>query len=129
MLTQDGIRIIASLCYKPGWKFTATDATDRFATGIRLRIDYPAQNYNREEAPAYATEIMASASFLIQAGTCDCDTTLIRRVLDCIARIDQHEAREALRVHGTYDAPFHPHTVEGIALWGDPVNDITFGLA
>lgn len=121
--------------YKPGWTFTAEDHTNRFEGTVKVRVDYPARNSNRDQAAEdYPQEIMTYAVFPIVVSGCDSVTDLTYLILDAIIRIEVHEAREFLRVEPTMWAPFHPHKVDGMKRWsertGDPlVSDLQFGIA
>ena len=139
METQSAITLVGQLIYKPGWKFTATDHTNRFEGTIKVRVDYPARNSNRDQAEeGYPEEIMTYAEFPVLVGDCSSVLTLYRRVIDALVRIEEHETREFLRVPGTNWAPFHPHRLDGMKNWhktqGTDVlpelsADLQFGIA
>jgi hypothetical protein len=137
MQVNTAIELVNSLVYFPRWKFTATDHTARFEGTILVRIDYPAYNTDRENARQnYDEEIMTYATFPIIATTCDDVEHLLRKVMNALAKIYQHEAREALRVLPTYWAPFHPHNIDGMRRWRtsdhvcdeDIITDLQFGI-
>ena len=123
------------MIYKPGWTFEASDLTDRFEGTIALRVHYPARNYNRDQAPDYPQEITPSAVFPLVVGDCEDVHRLYRKVHGVIMRIEDHEAREALRHPdglGGWEAPFHPHRLDTMARWaeltgGDVEADFMFG--
>lgn len=123
-----------SLVYKPGWAFTATDHTNRFEDTIVVRIDYPAQNSNRDQAAdGYPESIQTYASFPLVVRDCT-DEDLAFQVLQAVVKIEVHEAREFLRLKPTMWAPFHPHNVDGIKRWDDRTgdrlaDDLQFGIA
>jgi hypothetical protein len=118
-----------SLVYKPGWKISATDHTNRFEDTIVIKIEYPARNSNRDQADnGYSEEINTYATFPVIVADCD-DLSLMRNVLNKIIEIEAHEAREFLRVKPTNWAPFHPHRVGGMRAWGTPQSDLQFGVA
>lgn len=121
--------LLNDLIFRPGWTITATDHTNRFEGTVKVRIDYPAFNTDRECAPGYTEEIETHAEFAIPVSDINDDCALYRRLLDCVAEIDSHEAREALRTKGTHWAPFHPHRIDGMKRWGEPQRDLQFGLA
>lgn len=123
------MHLITSLVLKPGWEFKCHDHQHRFATGIVVEVTYQAHNYNRENAPSYTEELTASASFPLQVGTIADQYDLVRAMLEIVLHIEQHEWREAMRIAGTHEAPFHPHTVEGMHRWGQPDRDLVFGIA
>jgi hypothetical protein len=138
MRVDSACELINQLCYKPGWKFTASDHTNRFESSIKVRIDYPALNSNREQAAdGYQDEIPVTyAEYPILVDDLD-DMGLYRVVVDIITDIETHEAREFLRVCPTYWAPFHPHRAEGMRRWRDTegitrdhiLEDQRFGIA
>lgn len=130
MRVESAMELInSSLIYKPGWRISATDHTNRFEGTILVRIDYPARNSNRDQASdGYSEEINTYAIFPVTVEDCD-DLSLMRHVLDKIIEIEAHEAREFLRVKPTNWAPFHPHRVGGMKAWGTPEKDLLFGVA
>lgn len=132
MRVETAIALINDVIYRPGWQITATDARHRFEDAVRVEIHYPAQETSREEALApegpYRNGNRPYAAFYIQVDGCD-DIALYRRLLDRILEIEQHEAREYLRVRPTGWAPFHPHQADGMRRWGDPERDLMFGAA
>lgn len=130
MFVQTAIDLIDQTVYKPGWTFEATDHTKRYEGTVCVKVTYPAQMSEREEAPAgYPTPITPYAEFPIVVADVDEPTDLYRRLLDVILAIEEHEAREFLRIRPTFWAPFHPHTVDGMRRWGYPGQDLHFGLA
>jgi hypothetical protein len=130
MEVSSAVDLVNALIFKPEWKIHAEDHTHRFEGTVVVHIEYPAHQYNRADAPAgYPTALMATASFRVMVSDCMDDTGLYRRILEQIAKIDQHEAREALRVLPTYWSPFHPHKTDGMKRWGDMEGDLAFGSA
>ncbi|GAA1895116.1 hypothetical protein [Streptantibioticus ferralitis] len=133
------ITLVNGLIYKPGWTFTATDHTSRFEGTIKVRVEYPARNSNRDQAAdGYPEEITTYAEFPLLVGDCPDDLRLYQRILAAIAQIEIHEAREFLRVPPTSWAPFHPHRIDGMKNWNtygdtDPMvglyGDLQFGIA
>lgn len=134
MRISSALKLIGELQYKPGWKFTAEDHSNRFEGSITLRIDYPARNSNRDQAEAgYPEEITTYASFPMIVADCE-DDELYFRILQLIGEIEMHEAREFLRIAPTMWAPFHPHKVDGMKRWaartgGNLEADLQFGIA
>lgn len=129
MRVQSAIDLIGGLVYKPGWEFIATDHTKRFEDSVHVRVRYVALNSNRDQAIlGYPTEITTYAEFAFPVGDCD-EAAVLRHMLDCIIEIEIHEAREFLRLPGSYEAPFHPHRVDGMKRWGCQRGDVQFGLA
>lgn len=117
MLISSAINLVQQLVFFPGWKFTATDHTNRFEGSILVRIDYTAQETGRENArQGYPETINTYATFPMIVVDCD-DTMLYRKIANAITKIQIHELREALRVHPTCWAPFHPHNVDGMKRW------------
>lgn len=134
MEIQSAIALVESLEYKPEWTFTAEDHSARFEGTIKVRIEYPARNSNRDQAEAgYPEEIQTYASFPLVIADCD-DESLYYKMMEAIVKIEEHEAREFLRIKPTHWAPFHPHRVDGMKRWqritGQPmVSDLQFGIA
>jgi hypothetical protein len=141
MEVSSAIDLVNTLVFIPEWKFTATDHTNRFEGTVQVRIDYPARASERNEAPDYPRQIMTYAVFPIVVSECD-DAAVYRKVLRAIVEIQEHEAREFLRVMPTMWAPFHPHRVDGMKRWaamggckefddlGDAIRrDLQFGIA
>lgn len=132
---QSALKLVnESLVYKPEWKFTAEDHSNRFEGTITVRVDYPARNSNRDQAEnGYPEEIMTYAVFPLVVVDCDVES-LTYKILESIIKIEAHEAREFLRVEPTMWAPYHPHRVDGMKRWsartGEPlVSDLQFGIA
>lgn len=134
MMVTTAIQLINNLVYKPEWKFTAEDHTNRFEGMVKVRIDYPARNSNRNTAPLFEDDIpITYAVFSIIVGDCN-EIGLYKRLLDSILDIEAHEAREFLRVAPTYWSPFHPHRIDGMKRWAELTGqsirfDTQFGIA
>jgi hypothetical protein len=128
MRVDSAVDLVNGIVYRPGWTITAKPHTARFEGAICVRIEYPAQNTDRDQAPDYPTPIQTRATFPLIVSECD-DVALYRQVMDAIMEIEEHEAREYFRVEPTHWAPFHPHRVEGMNRWGNPQRDLRFGLA
>lgn len=135
MLISTAIELVSQLVYKPGWNFAAEDHTRRFEGSILLRIDYHAYASERKEAPEYLREIDTYATFPLVVRDCDA-IDLYRAVLACILEIEEHEAREFLRIEPTMWAPFHPHNIDGMKRWQTHrimapklIDDLKFGIA
>lgn len=128
MNVDSAIQLVNSIIYRPGWKFTATDHTNRFEGTIAVRIDYPARNSNRDQAAqGYPEEIQTYAEFPMIVLDCD-DIAIYRRLVQKISDIETHEIREFFRVQPTMWAPFHPHRIDGMRRWGNVEEDLKFGL-
>jgi hypothetical protein len=128
MTVTSAITLIDLIVYRPGWSIRAIDHTKRYAGAVKVRIEYPAANTDRDQAPGYAQAITARAEFAMIVADCD-DVALHKQILDAILRIEEHEAREFYRVHPTNWAPFHPHHAEGTLRWGSsPERDLQFGV-
>lgn len=128
MEVQSAIRLINGLIYKPEWKITATDHTNRFESSVKVRIDYPAYSSDRDEAVSgYPTKIYTYSTFPLIVADCD-DVDLYRQIITAIVEIETHEAREFLRVRRTWWAPFHPHRIDGMKRWGNVTGDLKFGI-
>lgn len=134
MEINSAIELVHSMEYKPGWTFTATDHTARFEGTVKVRVEYPALNSNRDQAAdGYPEAIATYAEFPLVVADCN-DESLYFKILESIIKIEAHEAREFLRVKPTHWAPFHPHRIDGMRRWtektGDPmVGDLQFGIA
>lgn len=142
MFVDTAIKLIEGLVYKPGYKFSAVDHTKRFEGTVKVHLQYDAPETGRENAAeGYPERITTFAEFPIAVGDLsgpDAATGLYRRVLDAILLVEEHEAREALRVNPTLWSPFHPHTLDGIKLWTttekvcqprELMRDFQFGIA
>lgn len=132
MLISDALNLInQGLVYKPGWSFLATDHTNRFEGTVMVRIDYVAQNSNRDQAClGYPETISTYATFPLVVADCTQDAVL-RKIILAIVEIETHEAREFLRLRETWDAPFHPHRIAGMKGWHgrNMMPDLQFGIA
>lgn len=126
MNTDRAIDLIHELIFKPNWELSARKF-DRDT--VVLTAVFPAHNYNREEAPlGYPRAITIGVEQRLGVRDVSSPVELYRKVLDAIMRIDAHEDREALRVKGSFDSPFHPHRLEGMLAYGDFLGDLTFGV-
>ncbi|MFC8429277.1 hypothetical protein [Streptomyces sp. NPDC057253] len=135
METSSAIELIDDVIYKPGWIFTARDHAKRFEGTIIVRVDYPARNSNRDQSRVgYPEEITTYAEFPLVVKACT-DEDLYIALLRMIMSIEEHEAREFLRVQPTHWAPFHPHRADGMRRWAarngksDLLADLQFGIA
>lgn len=145
MEVDSAVTLINQLIYKPGWTFFAEPHTPRFEGAVQVHVTYPALDSGSNSNPeawqsGYTEEIEggARANFPILVGDADDAETVYRRLLNCVLEIEEHEAREFLRVQPTGWAPFHPHRIEGMRRWaGSPdrradqplCHDLQFGLA
>lgn len=130
METDSAMQLISNMIFKPGWRLECEDLGSRFEGAIKVTFWYPAYRSERSLAyEGYPEQITARASFALMCTVCDDDVTLARKVLDMIADIDSHEAREALRFRPNMWAPFHPHRADGMVRFGTPEHDLSFGLA
>lgn len=117
------------ICYKDKWVFTAKDDTQRYEGTIQVRIDYPAIMSEREnQKKGKQVPIMTYATFRIMVVDCEDDIALYRELMRHIMAIEEHEAREFLRIKPTFWAPFHPHKVDGMKRWGKADHDVQFGV-
>ncbi|MBB4786020.1 hypothetical protein [Streptomyces rapamycinicus] len=135
METASAIELVEDVIYKPGWTFTARDHTKRFESTIVVRVNYPARNSNRDQAETgYPQEITTYAEFPLVVNDYT-DEDLYAALLETIMSIEEHEAREFLRVQPTNWAPFHPHRATGMRRWAarsdkpDLMDDLQFGIA
>lgn len=128
MEVESAVRLLNEVVYKPGWSITAEDFSKRFEDAVAVHFEYPARQSERPDSfDGYPNAIMARASFVVMASECGEDCDLYRKLLRLITRIEEHEAREFLRVKPTNWAPFHPHRADGMKRWGDEYGDLTFG--
>jgi len=133
MLTvSEAVRILnEEIVYKPSWKIQARSHTKRFQRTIAVRIEYPCQNSNLEDAKlGYPNSIVTYAEFPITLGQDWGHLELCRALIESIMKIEEHEAREFLRLPNleNWRAPFHPHSVLGIERWGaGRESDVLFG--
>lgn len=136
MEVKSAVRLINELVYRPGWTIEAEDYTKRFEGSVMVKFTFPAYHTERDLAeqgyPSYTDESWAKVPIMV--GDCPDDAELYGRVLDCIRKIELHEAREFLRVKPTYWAPFHPHRVDGMRRWAkrsgeDIGEDYRYGVA
>jgi hypothetical protein len=138
MEVSSAIALVEQVIYQPGWRFSATDHTNRFEGAICVRIDYPARDSKKEYAPAYEKEILTYASFPLIVLDCD-EEALFASLVFAIEEINQHETREFFRVAPTFWAPFHPHRIDGMRRWQrvrnkrrrsvNIIGDLQFGIA
>ncbi|MER5302798.1 hypothetical protein ABT039_25505 [Streptomyces lasiicapitis] len=134
METASAIKLVDEMIYKPGWEFAARDHSQRFEDTIVVHVDYPARNSNRDQADAgYPNEITTYAEFPLVVKGCT-DEDLYAALLKVIMQIEEHEAREFLRVRPTGWAPFHPHRATGMRRWAARTGtgllaDLQFGIA
>jgi hypothetical protein len=117
------------LVFGPGWSFTATDATHLHGGTIHVHAAYPAVETAKSDAEqGYPVEVTGRAGFFVTVeplgDLAGLAAALLARV---IMPVYEHEARELLRFLPSYDAPLHPHTVEGRERWGQPCADALFG--
>lgn len=128
MRTDSAITLVQNVIYRPEWEFECYEHGN-FEGAISVKITYPANNFNRENAAGgYTESFRPNATFTIMAGQCRDEVALYRQLIDRCFKVDQHEGREAFRVKPTFWAPFHPHHTDGMERWGDPQADLTFGI-
>lgn len=117
METHEAIDIINNnLAYKPGWNIEAYVPFYEPKHGnIRVLFRFPAYNSARElfihdEAEGPFENIVGFPLGVSELETAD---DLVYKILEQIMRIENHEAREFLRLKNDseykYRAPFHPH--------------------
>lgn len=113
--------------YKPGWRFEATDHTNRFEGHVAVKCWYHARNSNRDCATrGYDEEIETYASFSFAVTNCS-EHDVIFRLLLAIIEIEVHEAREFLRRSGSFESFFHPHRIAEMARWREHATPCAFG--
>lgn len=141
MRVETATALIGGLIYKPDWKFTVTDNTNRFEDSVVVRVDYPCVNSDRAYAqmgypetepedrelangtvvkagtPTIRWDGTANASKVFMLGEVKDDIALYYVLAKFIMCIEEHEMREFLRVQSTLWSPFHPHREDGIERW------------
>lgn len=135
MEVQSAVELVNQVIYKPGWNFEAEPHTPRFEGTISVCITYPAADSGSNSFPeAWRDGFLhlvpggAKARHPIVVSDVD-DVGLYKRLIDVILDIEEHEAREFLRILPTGWAPFHPHRVDGMRRWGKMEHDLHFGLS
>ncbi|WP_282795220.1 hypothetical protein [Streptomyces sp. CC224B] len=134
METESAIKLIGEVIYKPGWELNARDHSSWCEGAIVVGVYHPIVNSNRGQADAgHPNEVTAYAEFPLVVADCT-DEDLYAALLRVIMQIEEHEAREFLRVRPTGWAPFHPHRVTGMRRWADRTGkgmlaDLQFGVA
>lgn len=129
MECESAVILVEQIILEPGWSITAEDHTKRFEGTIKIRVDYPARNTNRDQAESnFPERICTYATFTIVAHDCHDDIDLYRAVIGILLRIKEHEIREYFRVRPTNWAPFHPHRVDSMRRWGSMDYDLNFGI-
>lgn len=109
--------------FRPGWKFSATDYTKRFEQGVEVTVIFPAPNTNHGLAVVgYPVMIDVEVNFVVRVCDCATEDDLWFQMLLICAQIDMHETREFARVGPDMRAPFHPHRLEGMALYARMVH-------
>lgn len=121
METRSAIELVNALTYRPGWTIEASDYTNRFEGSIMVKFTFPAYHTEREHARnGYPSHTDSSwAQFPVIVADCETDADLYFKILQEITKLEQHEAREFLRVEPTMWAPFHPHRVDGMKRWAE----------
>lgn len=115
------------LSYKPDWYFSAEAEGEN---AVYFGMTFPAFNSNQRLMEArMRVSIRPSVGFLLNVGGCRNTLDLMRLVIAAIMKVEEHEAREFLRLKGSYEAPFHPHKPEGMLAWGDELQDLDYGRA
>lgn len=135
MDVQSAISFVQQIIYKPGWRFDVIDHTSRFEGTIDVHITYPALDSGSNSNPdtwkdGYTTGIPGGARAAYPIIVSDTDEIgVLRRLLNAILDIEEHEAREFLRYPHNGWAPFHPHRIDGMTRWGTVDHDLKFGLS
>ena len=119
MEVSDAVDLVARLQRKPGYRLTALNFTHRIQDAIKLII-----TENTVASEDHEHRIVNSVAFVIEVGHLE-SIGLVREVLDRVIQHQTHEWREFLRLDD--QAPLHPHTHDGIARWGNPQYDYTYG--
>lgn len=132
MNAEDACKLIHSTCFRKDWKITA-ECNERYENCVKVTVNYPAQLSNAGMAPHYPISIEGGLTVErnIMVGELESPLELWRRLLAWFGLIHSHEDREFFRVWNgeKWVAPFHPHTTEGMKLWGDELGDLIFGAA
>lgn len=118
--------ILDRLIYKPDWKITAVPYNN-IQGALCITIHHPAVDSSKAcLREGYPSTFEADRPFVIQVSDCTMEE-FQRRILEKILEVETHEAREFFRDASTGDAPFHPHTPEGMRAWGDVERDLHYG--
>lgn len=135
MKPESACRLInESMMYRPGWTFDASEHKERFENAIRVRIEFDTLDTSAVTDAGFDSSFRLHVTFTLMVGKMD-DVGLYRAVLGVILRVEEHEAREFLRIRPTHWAPFHPHQDDGIERWHKTpdvpdyfVTDIQYGI-
>lgn len=115
MDVQNALGLIAGVSYKPGWIISA-EASDRYDSAVKITVQFSAPNSNNP--PEYPETLNLAPSVLLMVDDLDEEGLYDELLSWLIYEVEPHEAREFFRVNGNrYDAPFHPHTAEGMRRW------------
>jgi hypothetical protein len=124
------------IVYRPGYRIMAEDNTPRYGNAIKVGIYCPTVDSGTRDSeewkqgyPTVVADPGARAEFTLTVDDCADEYDVLKKLLQLITRVEQHEAREFLRLKSSGRAPFHPHTSDGIRRWGTPELDFTYGLA
>lgn len=123
METRKAIDIINNnLAYKPDWNIEAyVPFYETSGVNIRVLFRFPSYNSNRElfirDMHAKDGVFENMVGFPMRVDDVETEDDLVYKILEHIMKIEQHEAREFLRLKNSeyaYRAPFHPHRGETV---------------
>jgi hypothetical protein len=121
MRAEEAIRHVNDLVFWPEWTILARPVMapwGRDPDEIEITLGTRTVDTDRE----YAREGYRKPRYIetpVKLDVRDLDPDDVDRfILECAAKIHEHEDREALRRRSEdFDAPFHPHRVEGMMRW------------
>ena len=105
--------LVNSLTVRPNYKIHADES---WMPGM-LDITIECKTFDSSNPPNFPRAITIAPTGQIYVGKMVNDKELLAQVFQLIMRMEAHEWQEFLRLdsaHG-YEAPFHPHTVNGQA--------------
>jgi hypothetical protein len=133
MEISEAVAIINRMVYRPGYCIHAVDSTRRYERSVNVRIEFETRDSGTVDNPhewlgGYPTKVVSAAAFTVMITEKATVTDLYKMIGEVIILAETHEMREFLRNPFTGEAPLHPHTQAGIAAWGTPEIDRTYGL-
>jgi hypothetical protein len=116
MNQEAAVKAINDAVFKPGWRIGASRFGGELC--IYFEIDTVDSSYSDADGTC-RKEVMLPYVRLIDVSRLDLNG-IFYEILKMAAEINSHEDREFLRIRqedGSWYAPLHPHTPEGIAAW------------
>jgi hypothetical protein len=121
MNAEEAIRHVRDLVFWPEWTIEASPVSEpwgRSEDEIEITLGTRTVDTDREYArEGYWKPRYVETPVTVRVGDLDADG-LDRFILGMVAKLHEHEDREALRRRSEdFDAPFHPHRMDGIMRW------------